>query len=211
MAFKTLKYRFLIVLLLTPLLSHAQRLHFRTDGYYFYDNKCDTIYLAKYEGEIKEMLSKAGFGTKGAEPCVPRNTVSLDGSSNLEFIGFSSDQAGTRSTSNCAYLEKVQECIKKIATNYAGADTMTIASNAITNIRINKDNTFTANVGKGQHTFRKLSGQIFPDRLEVRFIYPPMFEMYDANKLKIFRFYKFNELPPLRNKIYYKYKPVPRG
>ena len=203
-----MRYFFTIFFLTSTIFLRAQPARFRTDGYYFYDNKCDTIYVSKINKEIKTMLKGAKYPTNGDE-CVPKGTVSLDGSSNFEFIGFSGSGKGFHFSENCTNIKEIKEGINSFKEGYKGTFLNTLAERAITRIAINKDNTFTANFGQSEHSFKKITGKIFPDRIELRFIYPPQFPMYDHNKLKVFRFYKYGQLPPLRQKFIIKYKAVP--
>ncbi len=208
---KTMKYIFPLLLILFYQGASAQHLNFRTDGYYFFDNKCDTIYISKKTKELYKIVEEAGIKTFGkAAPCVPPGTVSQDGSSHMRFFYFLSDREGTAFGVECSDTAIINKNLKRFQ-SLSTTKLLAEQDNAITGIKINADNTFIAQFGKSKFAFRRITGKIFSDRIEMRFIYPPNFQMYDAGKLKICRFYKFGTMPPLRKKFILKYRVMPNN
>jgi hypothetical protein len=136
-----------------PLILSAQQLHFRTDGYYFWDNKIDTLYLArvrdKENAELIKMLNDNGFKTNAqhGDPCVPDNTIPYSGSSHVKVLSFFSDVIGTNTVRNCWNIQTYNKIIPVLKNRMAGKKDPYFKEQSL-RVRLYRNNTFVIDAGE---------------------------------------------------------------
>ncbi len=214
-----MKNCFVVFLLCTiPFLSNGQKLSFRTDGYYYYDNKVDTLYLLKIaDKNNKELIGavqKAGFNiyNKGTD-CVPKNTIPYDGSSYIQVFSFFSNVLGTHWTGNCWNKSQFNDAIHKIKLRKSGIKDKYYNDQKL-QIKLFKNNFFVIDAGLNEHTIKRITGKLYKDKLVVNVTYPGLPKPMEAQMLekvpREYYFYPFDKTPPTRDRFVYIYKN-PKG
>lgn len=197
---------FIVFAMLFMMTAEAQlkQLNFRTDGYYYYDNKCDTIILTQMDPLIKlefiEKLSKAGI-TVGYLDCVPEGQMVIIGGSEIDIIMFLTktgtyEQYEQHCWSPSVYKKRLQEMQNRQMAYINGTDRKNVQ-----NIMLNTDNTFYNLSG-----VLKVSGTLYRDSIVLTQSLPEQMGFKFWKGSRTYRFYKFDQCPPTRDKLIYVYK-----
>jgi hypothetical protein len=198
-----------LILLLSFISFHVcaqpQQLHFRTDGYYYYNNDCDTIFLtqmdAKKKAEMIDFLRLHGI-TVGKVACIPEGQMAIIGGSEAEVFAFLAetgtyDDFGSNCWTSAVYTDMLQSKKKKQA-DFAKGET---DRKKLKYLMLKPDNRFENYAGT-----IKISGTLYRDSLVLTETYPEYMGFKIRNDSRVYRFYPFSQSPPTRDRFIYVYK-----
>jgi hypothetical protein len=179
--------------------GYAQTVQFRTDGYYFYDNKCDTLFLMdtkdKQHADLIKMISNAGFVIDDSVSCAPRHSIPLGGSSQIKILAFFSGKVGAYFNSACwderahkAAMKKFQQLRIRNQKKIRGGEFL------IVNKLYNNNTSVIDEKNLNEHTAKVLTGTLYKDSIVVTEHY--FIPGFDRKKRMTFRFYRLTRSRP---------------
>ncbi|HTN17138.1 MAG TPA: hypothetical protein VL092_05625 [Chitinophagaceae bacterium] len=207
-----MKQGLFILFAIVQLVANGQSLKLRNDGFYFFDNNVDTLYLLKgdkkNEAQLKSELEKNKFKISGVSDCVPKNGIPLDGSSHLQLLSFFTADKGTYISMNCWTKNNYKEYLAILQRRHKGRNLTGNDLERIFTVAYLPNNMFVIKFGLSEHNSITFNGQIFKDKIIVTQIYPTFRGGFTPppGKQKTFKFYPTGTLPPFRDKFVIQYK-----
>ncbi|MBS1775125.1 MAG: hypothetical protein JSS64_02460 [Bacteroidetes bacterium] len=206
--------RFIFIFLWCAMAMSGFAQHFRTDGYYFYDNNVDTLFMMPIDRQQDSLIHELLRAELNVEhiysPCMPMFKVPLEGSTFFHYLCFFNE--GTAYAGACRDSFLVSQQINHMLIRRLNLDTSLVAkTQTIRSISI-KDSTFTFRVsteedGYFQETF---SGRFLPNgdlRLKAFRSIDPVNGVGQVNAVynqtRTYHFYPFDEMPPCVRRQYF--------
>ena len=198
---------FCSLLIFLPTL-YGQKLHFRTDGFYCYDNKCDTIYVVNLKDnkskKLKGFFDESSYVVDDTIPYLPRHCIQVGGrGSMIDVIAFFSDYIGAYSFKPYWDKNRLDTLTKRFNELRNRKQKLDNKGEYIHANNLKNDNSFTLSWGFDVNTNEVMHGILYADRIVLK---EHVFgEAPNVFVTKAYRFYKNGEVPRTRNKFIYRY------